>query len=56
MMSKLVLSSEIKGKGLKTKTFGVIIVQGYLVHPVAIFSFQTMQKCREVNDDKNDNN
>lgn len=48
-MSTLILSSEIKEKGLKTKTYGIIIVWEYLVHPFAIFSFQTMQKCREVN-------
>ena len=49
------INSAFTGKGLKTKTYGVIIVQQSLVHPFAIFPFQRRHKCREAHYHKNDN-
>ena len=58
MKNEIKISSKIKENGLKAKPCGVIIVQLSLVHPFAILSFPTRQKCREAHRhcDKNENN
>jgi len=45
-------SIDINEKGLKTKTYGVIMVQRSFVHSFPIFSFQMRSKCRETHYDK----
>ena len=55
MINEVSISGEIKGNGLKTKPYGVIIAQQSLEHPFIIFPFKRRKNAERPTVTKQDN-